>query len=70
MASGSGSTIGPDGALYVTEGAAGRVVRVDPHSGHFTTYAFRACRSPSSASAARCTSLRRPEGLLVTLVGP
>jgi hypothetical protein len=25
-----GSTIGPDGALYVTEGAVGRISRVDP----------------------------------------
>jgi hypothetical protein len=35
----SGSTIGPDGALYVTEGAAGRVSRVDPHTGEITTFA-------------------------------
>ncbi|HKJ38450.1 MAG TPA: ScyD/ScyE family protein [Anaerolineales bacterium] len=35
----SGSTIGPDGALYVTEGAAGRVSRVDPQTGNVTTYA-------------------------------
>lgn len=39
LASGSGSTIGPDGALYVTEGAAGRVSRVDPQTGGVTTYA-------------------------------
>jgi len=43
MASGlegaSGSTIGPDGALYVTEGAAGRVSRIDPQTGNVTTYA-------------------------------
>jgi streptogramin lyase len=35
----SGSTIGPDGALYVTEGAAGRVSRVDPRTGDITTFA-------------------------------
>jgi hypothetical protein len=35
----SGSTIGPDGAIYVTEGAAGRLTRVDPWSGDTTTYA-------------------------------
>lgn len=35
----SGSTIGPDGALYVTEGAAGRVSRVDPQTGSVTIYA-------------------------------
>ncbi len=33
----SGSAIGPDGALYVTEGAAGRVSRVDPQTGEMTT---------------------------------
>jgi hypothetical protein len=38
-AAGSGTTIGPDGALYVTESAAGRVVRVDPHTGVVTTFA-------------------------------
>jgi sugar lactone lactonase YvrE len=35
----TGSTIGPDGALYVTEGAAGRVSRVDPQTGDITTFA-------------------------------
>jgi hypothetical protein len=35
----SGSTIGPDGALYVTEGAVGRISRVDPHTGEVTTFA-------------------------------
>ena len=30
---GSGSTVGPGGALYVTEGAAGRISRVDPKTG-------------------------------------
>ena len=39
LAGGSGSTVGPDGALYVTEGAAGRVSRVDPRTGDVTTYA-------------------------------
>lgn len=36
---GSGSTIGPGGALFVTEGAAGRVSRIDPRSGVVTTFA-------------------------------
>lgn len=39
LAGGSGSTVGPDGALYVTEGAAGRVSRVDPQTGAVTTFA-------------------------------
>src|SRR5688572_28283654 len=39
LASGSGSTVGPGGALFVTEGAAGRVSRVDPKTGEVTTFA-------------------------------
>src|SRR4030095_8007335 len=35
----AGSTIGPDGALYVTEGAVGRISRVDPQTGERTTFA-------------------------------
>ena len=35
----TGSTIGPDGALYVTDGSAGKVLRIDRHSGRTTTYA-------------------------------
>lgn len=34
-----GSTIGPDGALYVTEGAIGRITRIDRRSGAMTTFA-------------------------------
>jgi hypothetical protein len=33
-----GSTIGPDGKLYVTEGRAGTVIRIDPNNGSRTTY--------------------------------
>src|SRR5687767_15474078 len=36
---GSGSAIGPDGGLYVTDGKAGRVLRVDPKTGAVTTFA-------------------------------
>jgi sugar lactone lactonase YvrE len=36
---GSGSTIGPDGALYVTDGQGGRLLRVDTRSGAVTTVA-------------------------------
>jgi sugar lactone lactonase YvrE len=36
---GSGSTIGPDGALYVTEPLAGQISRVDPRTGEVTTFA-------------------------------
>jgi hypothetical protein len=33
-----GSTVGPDGALYVAEGAPGRISRVDPQTGERTTF--------------------------------
>ena len=36
---GSGSAIGPDKALYVTDGNAGSVLRVDPNTGRVTTVA-------------------------------
>ena len=36
---GSGSTVGPGGALYVTESAVGRISRVDPKTGEITTFA-------------------------------
>lgn len=36
---GSGSTIGPDNALYVAENAVGRISRVDPETGAVTTFA-------------------------------
>jgi sugar lactone lactonase YvrE len=39
MASGSGSTVGPGGALFVTEGATGRILRVDPRTGAVTEFA-------------------------------
>ena len=34
-----GSTIGPDGALYVAEGAVGRITRIDRSTGTATTFA-------------------------------
>ncbi len=34
-----GSTVGPDGALYVTEGLAGRILRVDPRNGRTRVFA-------------------------------
>lgn len=38
-ACGSGSAVGPDGALYVTDGAGGRILRIDPRSGAVTVHA-------------------------------
>lgn len=39
LAGTSGSTVGPDGALYVTEGVTGSITRVDPWTGEITPYA-------------------------------
>lgn len=39
LAGGSGSAIGPGGALFVTEGLTGRVLRVDPQTGEVTIFA-------------------------------
>lgn len=39
LAGGSGSTVGPDGALYVPEHLAGRVTRIDPATGATETFA-------------------------------
>ena len=36
---GSGSTIGPGGALFVTESAVGTISRIDPRTGDVTTFA-------------------------------
>lgn len=36
---GGGSSVGPGGALFVTESIAGRISRVDPETGEATTYA-------------------------------
>jgi hypothetical protein len=35
----SGSTVGPDGALYFTEGSIGQITRVDPWTGATSTFA-------------------------------
>lgn len=66
-----GSTVGPDGALYVAEGAAGRIARVDPWTGAITTFA--AGLPPSIVGiggAIDVAFIRRTAYVLVTLVGP
>jgi hypothetical protein len=68
---GSGSTIGPDRALYVTEPAAGRVTRVDPKTGATTTYASGLPRSIIGLGGAMDIAfIGRTAYVLVTLVGP
>jgi hypothetical protein len=39
LAGSVGSTVGPDGALYVPESAAGRITRIDPSTGATSTFA-------------------------------
>ena len=71
MASGSGSTIGPHGALYVTEGKAGRVLRVDPKSGDVTTFAEGLPKSIVGIGGAMDVAfIDKTAYVLVTLVGP
>jgi hypothetical protein len=70
---GSGSTIGPDRALYVTESAAGRITRVDPRTGATTTYASGLPRSLPAigfGGPVDVAFVGRTAYVLVTLVGP
>jgi hypothetical protein len=67
---GSGSTIGPDGVLYVTEGAAGRISRVDPKTGDVTTFASGLPTSIIGFGGAMDVAfIGRTAYALVTLVG-
>jgi hypothetical protein len=68
---GSGSTVGPGGALYVTESAAGRISRVDPRTGEITTFASGL--PPSIIGIGGTTDVAFIGGTayaLVTVVGP
>jgi len=68
---GLGSTIVPDGALYVTETAAGRITRVDPQTGATTTYADGLPKSIIGVGGAMDIAfLGNTAYVLVTLVGP
>lgn len=71
---GAGSTIGPGGALYVTEGAAGRISRVDPQTGEITTFASglpkAAIPGYPFGGAVDVAFIGQTAYALVTLVGP
>ena len=68
---GSGSTVGPAGALYVTEGAAGRISRVDPKTGNITTFATGLPKSIVGIGGAMDVAFLHGKAYaLVTLVGP
>jgi hypothetical protein len=65
-----GSTVGPDGALYVPEGAFSRITRVDPKIGAKTTFASGLPRSiVSIGGAIDVAFLDGTAYVLVTLVG-
>jgi hypothetical protein len=66
----SGSTVGPGGALYVTEGMAGRISRVDPKTGEVTTFAEGLPPSIIGIGGAIDVAfIGRTAYVLVTLVG-
>src|SRR4030095_11500577 len=66
----SGSTIGPDGALYVTEGAVGTISRVDLQTGEKTTFASGLPRAIISIGGAIVVAfIDNIAYALVTLVG-
>jgi sugar lactone lactonase YvrE len=70
---GSGSTVGPDRALYVTDGPQGRVLRVDPKTGVVTTFASGlppAVPAAGIGGAMDVEFVGRTAYVLVTLVGP
>lgn len=67
----SGSTVGPDGALYVPEGSSGTVYRVDPRTGATSTFASGL--PPFLVGIGGAVDLVFLDGtayVLVTMVGP
>lgn len=68
----SGSSVGPGGALYVTEGASGRTLRVDPRSGEVTMFAggLPPAVIPGLDGVIDVAFVGSTAYALVTLVGP
>lgn len=67
-----GSTVGPGGDLYVAEGVARRVSRVDPETGTVTTFAsgLPAQVVPGAGGATDVEFLGRTAYVLVQFIGP
>ncbi len=67
-----GSTVGPGGALYVVDGVNGRVLRVNPRTGHTSTFASGLPERviPGLGGAMDVAFLRGKAYVLVTLVSP
>jgi sugar lactone lactonase YvrE len=67
----TGSTIGPGDDLYVAEGAAGRISRIDPRTGQVTTFASGLPRAIVGIGGAMDVAFIGDTAyVLVTLVGP
>lgn len=67
----SGSTVGPRGDLFVTEGAAGRISRVDPQSGKVRRFVTGLPKSIIGIGGATDVKFIGDQAyVLVTLVGP
>ena len=69
----SGSTVGPEGALYVAEGAVGRISRIDPKTGNITTFVSGLPPSLPSVGIGGVFDVAfhgKTAYALVTLVGP
>ena len=49
---GFGSTVGPDGMLYVTDPTHGQILRVDPATGSYTVFASGLPRRPLALAMA------------------
>jgi hypothetical protein len=64
-----GSTIGPDGALYVPEGTLGQITRIDRRNGETTTYASGLPPAPFGG-AIDVAFIDNTAYALVTLVAP
>lgn len=70
---GSGSTVGPDGALYVTDGPGGRVLRIDPSTGATTTFAHGLPPTIAAVGIGGAIDIAFRDGIgyvLVSVVGP
>jgi sugar lactone lactonase YvrE len=66
-----GGTIGPDGALYVAEGALGQITRIDPSNGSASTFASGLpLREIPLGGAIDVAFVGTTMYVLVTLVGP
>ena len=68
-----GSTVGPDGALYVPEGAVGKITRVDPQTGELTVFASglpKTIPTIGIGGAIDVAFIGKTAYVLVTLVSP